>query len=118
MSRLLLEIQPHEVPWSWKALAMAVLLFVCNQVLEESAAAHRDLTEAADPSRVDINFGTEKDLDGLPGVGPSLARAIMAARPYSSPEELDRVKGISPKTVERLRSLIKVGQGRRAADQR
>lgn len=59
---------------------------------------------------VNINTADEAELDGLPGVGPSTARAIIEDRErngsFSSPEDLMRVSGIGEKKFEKLRSLI------------
>jgi competence ComEA-like helix-hairpin-helix protein len=58
-----------------------------------------------------INEATAEQLESLPGVGPALAQRILAARrerPFSSPEDLLRVRGIGPRTLERLRPQIEV----------
>jgi competence ComEA-like helix-hairpin-helix protein len=60
---------------------------------------------------VDVNRADETALQTLPGVGPALARRIVEARnekPFSSLEELARVRGIGPATVARLRGLATV----------
>ena len=63
---------------------------------------------------LDLNEASQEDLEALPGVGPSVARAIVEDRtqhgPFLSVEDLDRVKGIGPKTIERLREFITVGK--------
>jgi competence protein ComEA len=62
-----------------------------------------------------INDATAKQLEALPGIGPSLAQRILAARrerPFSSVEDLRRVSGIGPKTLERLRPQIDVSPPR------
>lgn len=56
--------------------------------------------------RVSLNRASMASLEGLPGVGPALAARIVAGRPYRSAAELDRIKGIGPKTVEKLAPLI------------
>ena len=59
---------------------------------------------------VDINRASESDLDALPGVGPSTARAIVEDRdangPFSTIEDLMRVSGIGEKKFEKLKSSI------------
>jgi len=46
----------------------------------------------------------------LPGIGPALAARIIEDREkagaYRSVEDLDRVKGIGPRTIEKLRELV------------
>ena len=58
---------------------------------------------------VNVNTASLEVLTTLPGIGPTKAAAIIAERPFDSVEELERVSGIGPKTVETLRPLIKVG---------
>ncbi|MFQ5535859.1 MAG: ComEA family DNA-binding protein [Gemmatimonadota bacterium] len=67
----------------------------------------------ADPARVDVNRADTLELQRLPGVGPALARRIAAARRegvFRRPEDLLRVRGIGPATLERLRPRIHVGR--------
>jgi competence ComEA-like helix-hairpin-helix protein len=65
-----------------------------------------------DGARLDLNHANEGDLELLPGIGPALARRIVADRQtrgaFRSAEELARVHGIGPRTLERLRTLIQV----------
>lgn len=61
---------------------------------------------------VAINTAAQAELERLPGIGPSLAAKIVADRaakgPFRSVDELDRVSGIGPATVERLRPMAVV----------
>lgn len=58
----------------------------------------------------DLNRATEAEWDALPGIGPAKARAIVEERERNGPfygiDDLERVKGIGPKLVERLREAI------------
>ena len=105
------------VPWLWQALAVLGLVIVIMTVLAESSKSHHQPHDAESAHLVDINFASEAELDTLPGIGPALAKEIIRSRPYSTADELDRVKGISKKMAARLLPLVKAGQGRRAADQ-
>jgi competence protein ComEA len=65
---------------------------------------------------LDINTATEEQFDEvLVGVGKSKAKAIVADRekngPFKSVDDLARVKGIGPATVEKNRSKITTGEG-------
>jgi len=72
---------------------------------KKSAAAPALAPATAGP--VDLNTATEAQLEGLPGVGPAIAKAIIAGRPYSSVDELDaKVKGIGKQRVATLRPLV------------
>ena len=47
-------------------------------------------------------------LESIPAIGPETARAIVAARPFSSLDELNRVKGISAERLEQIRAELTV----------
>lgn len=55
---------------------------------------------------VNLNTASQAEIESLPGIGPALAKRIIEGRPYRSLEDLDRVKGIGPKLLERLRPLV------------
>lgn len=61
--------------------------------------------------RVDINRAEWPELAQLPGVGEILARRIVDSRqsegPYIDHDDLRRVRGIGPKTVERVREYLR-----------
>lgn len=57
-------------------------------------------------NRISINSASLEELDTLPGIGPALARRIVAARPFNSIDELIDVSGIGDKTLEDLRPLV------------
>lgn len=105
------------VSWLWQALAAIGIVLVVTTVLRDARMKQRESAESKPVHRVDINFASDAELDLLPGIGPALAREIILSRPYSTAEELERVKGISKKMATRLLPLVKAGQGRRAADQ-
>jgi competence ComEA-like helix-hairpin-helix protein len=72
--------------------------------------------------RIDVNTATAAELELLPGIGPALARRIVDDRaergPFRTLDDLDRVHGIGPRTVERLRDLATTGRAEdEAADQ-
>lgn len=64
------------------------------------------------PARVNINTAPAAELELLPGIGPGLAQRIIEHRQRSgrfrTVAELDKVKGIGPRTIERLRPLVSV----------
>lgn len=59
---------------------------------------------------ININSAGESELDGLPGIGPSTARAIIAFRetngPFASIEEIMNVPGIKQSRFEAIRDVI------------
>jgi competence protein ComEA len=62
---------------------------------------------------VDINTANQTELDRLPGIGPKLAKEIVEYRkkngPFKSVDELTKVKGIGPKSLEKLRKEVVAG---------
>ncbi|MBW3543187.1 MAG: helix-hairpin-helix domain-containing protein [Planctomycetes bacterium] len=62
--------------------------------------------------RLDINEATWVEWLQLPGVGEVLARRIVEDRqqrgPFATIDSLSRVRGVGPKTVERLRPWLTV----------
>ncbi len=80
-------------PGSWRAEAMDELLVVGLPV--------------------DVNAASAAALAAIPGLGPSKAAAIVADREakgrFATVEELDRVKGVGPSTVELMRPFVVVG---------
>lgn len=65
-----------------------------------------------DDAPLDLNQATAEDLQRLPGIGPKLSAAIVAARvqkPLASVDDLRRVKGIGAKTLEKIRPYATVG---------
>jgi competence protein ComEA len=61
---------------------------------------------------IDLNRASATELETLPGIGPSLAQAIVDHRarngPFSSVDDLVDVRGIGPTRLEQLRPLVKV----------
>jgi competence protein ComEA len=58
---------------------------------------------------LDLNQATGEDLQRIPGIGPKLAEAIVAARetkPFEFVDALRRVKGIGAKTLEKVRPFV------------
>ncbi len=65
-------------------------------------------TEPIAAERIDPNTATAAGLMRLPGVGRTRAMDIIAARPYRTAAELDRVRGIGPKTMEKITPYVAV----------
>ncbi|MCS7216409.1 MAG: helix-hairpin-helix domain-containing protein [Candidatus Bipolaricaulota bacterium] len=62
---------------------------------------------------LDLNRATAAELERLPGIGPVLARRIVEWRetygPFRSVQDLLKVPGIGPKTLEGLLDKVTVG---------
>jgi competence protein ComEA len=62
---------------------------------------------------VDINSATQKELEGIKGVGPATAKKIIAARPYKSVDELSKA-GINAKAIDSIKPFVMVGSAQSA----
>jgi competence ComEA-like helix-hairpin-helix protein len=59
--------------------------------------------------RVNLNTASQSELEALPGVGPGLAKRIIAARqqkPFRSLKDLDQVSGVGPKLLRKLEAHV------------
>lgn len=67
---------------------------------------------------VDINKADVATLKNLPGIGETKAKAIVEYRekngPFKTVQDLDKVKGIGPKMMEKLKDQVTVGAGTQA----
>jgi competence ComEA-like helix-hairpin-helix protein len=96
------------------AFAIACLYFAGTAAAQapEKAAKGKEATPAAHAAAkkpdkpVDINNASEKELITLPGVGEKTAKAIVAARPFKTADDLKNVKGIGDKTFEKLKAHV------------
>ncbi len=70
----------------------------------------RPTTSAATPSAglVNLNTASIEQLEALPEIGPVKAQAIIDARPFSSIEDVMRVKGIKEATFNAIKDRITV----------
>ncbi len=90
-----------------------------SELVDSATKVEEDEARRSTPlgpnERLDLNIASATELDRLPGVGPSTAERIVAARaerPFGAVDDLGRVSGIGPTTLERLRSHLVVTRGR------
>jgi phosphatidylserine/phosphatidylglycerophosphate/cardiolipin synthase-like enzyme len=55
---------------------------------------------------LNINTASQQQLESLPGIGPELAKRIIAGRPYRRLIDLERVRGLGPRKIEALQGLV------------
>jgi competence protein ComEA len=69
-------------------------------------------SQPAASTTIELNSATIEQLQGLPGIGESKARAIVELRTklgrFRSVEQLTEVKGIGGKTLEKLKPYIRI----------
>lgn len=58
--------------------------------------------------KININTASKERLEALPGIGPAKAQAIIDGRPYKTPEDIMKVKGIKQGTFNKIRDNITV----------
>lgn len=100
--------------------ADAVLVVAASVASSGATAEPVQPIEAPKPAQpssvaqaVDINRASAAELEMLPGIGPALAARIVEERsrtgPFARVEDLDRVRGIGARTIEKLRPYVVVG---------
>lgn len=76
-------------------------------------------TDGSAAAKLDVNRATLEEFERLPGIGPGLAKLLLAHRtqhgPFLRVEDLRAVKGIGQKRFERLVPLVTVS-ARRAGE--
>lgn len=72
----------------------------------EAAPASQPVAAAAESRLVSIRHATLEELARVPGLNRKLAAEIIKTRPYSSLDQLLKVRGIGDKTLRKLRSVL------------
>ena len=93
--------------WAFVVAGLAIRAFADGLL---SARGRADDPVVA-PATIDLNREGLGGLQALPGIGAARAEAIVLDRvrhgPFRTIEELDRVDGIGPATVEALRPFVR-----------
>jgi competence protein ComEA len=78
---------------------------VTNKTTRAAASTSAD----SKSKRVNINTASKSELETLPGVGPSIADNIIAARPFKSIRDLKDVSGIGDQRFQEILPHVTVG---------
>lgn len=90
-------------------LVMGLLLVVLKDgERQPEMVAQKLAAPQTTDARINLNTATQQELESLPGIGPVMARAIIARRPFHTADELDDVSGIGAKRLATLLPLVKV----------
>ncbi len=79
--------------------------------------ASRGQAKAKAKALLDLNTATAQELEELPGVGPALAKKIVAGRPYKAVDDLAKA-GVPERTIDSIRALVHAGSAARSAAKR
>jgi len=92
-------------------LLIAALLLAVNSTTLAKDQDTKKSDKAAKTSaktKINVNTADSATLQTLPGVGPSIAADIIAARPFKNVSELEKVPGIGKERLKDIRPLVSV----------
>ncbi len=95
-------------------LTFVILLGNSLQLIEKKKPSLMNLVKVNDLNqfrrKIDLNQASAADLEGLPYIGPTSARRIIAFRQakgkFHSVQELEQVVGIGPGLLNKIRNLV------------
>lgn len=114
----------HQVAGAFLALGLVLALSTTawsapSQIATDGDTLVRTSAAPVASARINVNTATAAELQALPGIGPKKAAAIVDYRsangPFKRVDDLVEVKGIGPKTLSKLRSLVTCGGKARPA---
>lgn len=94
----------------WAATDWTKLAASRAEERKESAELQTVLRDSRSTESIDLNTATANEIESLPGIGKKLAERILEARttkPIRSINDLEGIKGLSPKLVETLAPRLK-----------
>ena len=80
-------------------------LWLLNEAFKEGTSLFDQYRALPRAHAFDLNAGSRTDFAAIRGVGPQLASAIIADAPYTSIDDLQRVRGMTPDLVGRFREM-------------
>jgi competence protein ComEA len=86
------------------------ILGIAGTAADRSTSARDPAARPVSAARIDLNTADQQTLETLPGVGPQTAQAIIAARPFTSVNDLEAVSGIGPAKMKELKGLVTISR--------
>jgi competence protein ComEA len=87
----------------WKKISSARA-----EARREAAELLEVLEPRVPPEGIDLNTSNSEQLQSLNGIGPALAQRIIAARPFSSVKDLERVNGFGAGLISKISASVYV----------
>lgn len=99
-------------PLIGSALALLALSILRDRCVDRMPVTPPCGTPSRPPAwTIDLNHADAASLQVLPGIGPGLADRIVRDRavhgPFAGPSDLDRVAGVGPVLLERIRPFVR-----------
>lgn len=91
-----------------RVLLLGGVVFANGSLADDQRARDSKRTLPGDRTQIDLNRADEKTLAAVPVIGAELARTIVAARPFESVDQLNRITGLSAERLEQIRLRVKV----------
>jgi hypothetical protein len=82
---------------------------ICHAETNAAPQAPKNVVKQATPNaKIDVNSATQAELEKLPGIGPAMAKKIIAGRPYASTADIAKA-GVPANTISKISPLVSVG---------
>jgi hypothetical protein len=107
-SRLSTPFRPNWRTWLFAAGSVIAVASAAVWLLRDVRYLVSEPRPAKGSLIVNINTGTQAELETVPGIGPTRAAQIIAGRPYRSVDELIRIAGIGSTTLNDMRPFVTV----------
>jgi DNA uptake protein ComE-like DNA-binding protein len=89
-------------------VGIAAPITLCGEEQRSRAPGRASSAAAPEETRVDLNTADVKTLESVAVIGPEVARKIGAARPFTTIDDLDRIKGLTAEQLEQIRAKVTV----------
>jgi len=92
--------------WLYAASSVIAVASAALWLFRDVRYLVRDDQPAEGSLVVNINTATQPELETVPGIGPTRAVQIIVGRPYASVDDLLRIAGIGPDSLESMRPFV------------